>query len=207
MKHIVKVLLVCLLAGGMAPVWGAEIDQPSPWAKASVEKLQAWGRIDASFFKQYQSPMTRQEFAGLSVTLYEALSGKDAPAVSDDMKHTFKDTENIEVLQAWQLGIVGGDGHASYRPSAPVTREEMALMLVKLADKAGKSLQPGDKAMPTFQDAAVSPWAQNAIALCLSQGILNGSENGFLNPQGNVTREQAYKTIVNLMELKSTLNP
>ncbi len=208
MKKIAKALIMILLAGLIIPAWGEEADQPSPWAKESIEKLKAWGRINAACFEKYQVPLARKELAALSVTLFEALSGEAAAGVSDELKHTFKDTEDNDVLQAWQLGIFSGDDNGCFRPEAPVTREEMAKIIIALAEKASKPLEMGTIPLQSYQDStAISPWAENSLRICLSQGIMMGYENHCLEPQGKVTREQGFKMMATLMELKSTLKP
>lgn len=208
MKQIIMIILIGLQCVMIVPVWGAPAEKPSPWAEEPVSKLKAWGRIESGYFAGYQANLTRQEFARLAVTFYEVLSGKKATGVSYELKQPFRDTEDLDVLIAWQLGIVSGDGTGNFKPDTAITREQLAAMVVKLADRAGTPLQIGIKGVPIFEDAStISRWAETPMRICLSQGILDGMANNLLDPKGAVTREQAYKMIAALVELKSTLNP
>lgn len=208
MKHLFRILLTGLIAGILLPVWGASTEQPSLWAQDAVSQLKAWGRIDPALFSHYQSPLSRQELASLCVTVYEGLSGEPTEGVSDELKHTFRDTADLDVLQAWKLGIVSGNDRGYFRPDSPATREDFAVAMVRLAQRAGKSLQLETQSFPKYKDSqAVSPWAKEAVEICLSQGIISGAGDGRLYPKREVTREQGLKMIVALIKLKGTLDP
>ena len=80
------------------------------------------------------------------------------------------------------------------RPDDPVTREELAVMLARMAEHRG-TYAPGkaDYAdLESHPDAgSVSEWAREAVAWAVTEGIMGGSE--YLNPQGTATRAEASK--------------
>ena len=70
-----------------------------------------------------------------------------------------------------------------------MTREQMAAILYRYAQKKGYST--ANRAdLSAFPDhAAVSVWAQDAVSWTVSAGIIGGSD-GRLLPEGNATRAQ-----------------
>jgi len=69
-------------------------------------------------------PITRREFAAVSVKLYENLTGTKAmPAAVNP----FTDTNDMEVLKAYNVGITAGTGDNMFSPRATTAAEEAAL--------------------------------------------------------------------------------
>ena len=99
------------------------------------------------------------------------------------------------VLWAYQTGVVAGTSDTTFSPNAPVTREQIAVLLFEFADKVlgiGGAETPAD--LSAYPDGAqVSSWARDAMADAVALGILNGAEvNGqlWLRPQGQATRAE-----------------
>ena len=136
------------------------------------------------------STLTR---AMVATVLYRAAG---EPAVSGTS--IFTDVEAGQwytnaVIWAQANGIINGYEDNTFRPDNSITREEMAVMLARVAKLNGAEIAP--EAAPNFPDAeAVSDWATEAIAWCVENGIINGM-NGELNPQGLATRAQ-FATIM-----------
>lgn len=88
-------------------------------------------------------------------------------------------------------GIVDGYEDGSFAPEDIVTREQAALILYRYAVYLGYST--GDKNDLTgYQDtAAVSSYALEALRWANAAGIVNGTDDGALLPQGSTTRAQA----------------
>lgn len=77
---------------------------------------------------QFPSDISREEFCELVVVLYEKMSGEKAVVIA---QNPFTDTKNLEVLKAYNLGIVAGKGEGKFAPDDKVTRQELAAMLVR----------------------------------------------------------------------------
>ena len=100
------------------------------------------------------------------------------------------------VLWAYQTGVVAGTGDGTtFDPDLPVTREQIAVILMEYTDRIlniKRTWTPAD--LSTFPDAAsVSDWAKDAMADAVALGLISGASNGgqtYLNPQGSATREQ-----------------
>ena len=88
-----------------------------------------------------------------------------------------------EKARAWAVAEGVSDGT---NPGAVVTREQIAAMLYRYAGS------PAAEETLDFADrGAVSAWAADAMAWAVEEGILTGTPDGRLNPQGTATRAEA----------------
>ena len=99
------------------------------------------------------------------------------------------------VLWAYQTGVVAGTSSTTFEPDLPVTREQIAVILMEYMTrvlKLERTWTPAD--LSTFPDAdSVSDWAKDAMADAVALGLISGASNGgqtYLEPQGSATREQ-----------------
>ena len=99
------------------------------------------------------------------------------------------------VLWAYQTGVVAGTSSTTFEPDRPVTREQIAVILMEYVTrvlKLERTWTPAD--LSTFPDAgSVSDWAKDALADAVALGLISGASNGgqtYLEPQGSATREQ-----------------
>ena len=119
------------------------------------------------------------------------------PKVSGTMPFTdltqnwYKDA----VLWAYQTSVVVGTSATTFEPDLPVTREQIAVILMEYVTKVLKlerTWTPAD--LSVFPDAgSVSEWAKDALADAVALGLISGASNGgqtYLEPQGSATREQ-----------------
>ena len=99
------------------------------------------------------------------------------------------------VLWAYQTGGVSGTSATTFAPDRPVTREQIAVILMEYVTrvlKLERTWTPAD--LSIFPDAgSVSDWAKDAMADAVGLGLISGASNGgqtYLEPQGSATREQ-----------------
>ena len=99
------------------------------------------------------------------------------------------------VLWAYQTEVVSGTSATTFAPDRPVTREQIAVILMEYMTrvlKLERTWTPAD--LSVFPDAgSVSGWAKDALADAVALGLISGASNGgqtYLEPQGSATREQ-----------------
>ena len=99
------------------------------------------------------------------------------------------------ILWAYQTGVVAGTSSTTFEPDLPVTREQIAVILMEYMTrvlKLERTWTPAD--LSIFPDAdSVSDWAKDAMADAVALGLISGASNGgqtYLEPQGSATREQ-----------------
>ena len=95
------------------------------------------------------------------------------------------------VVWASQNNIVSGYTDGTFRPDAPVTREQLASILYRYTLYRGKDVSAGETTSLTgYGDAqTVSNYALPAMRWACGTGILQGA-NGKLSPNGLATRAQ-----------------
>ena len=86
------------------------------------------------------------------------------------------------------LGYLKGDSNGNFRPDAPITRAEMAALLVRFAEPVGEFEPAAD-----FVDVPATHWAYDAIAKAASYGWVNGVGEGRFSPDRPITRAEAAK--------------
>ena len=114
-----------------------------------------------------------------------------ATPFTDLTQNWYKDA----VLWAYQTGVVSGTSATTFAPDLPVTREQIAVILMEYMTrvlKLERTWTPAD--LSVFPDAgSVSGWAKDALADAVVLGLISGASNGgqtYLEPQGSATREQ-----------------
>ena len=113
------------------------------------------------------------------------LAGTGAPSYAT--AQTFSDIEGhwaASAITEWaSYGVVSGDG-TTFRPDDTLTRAELAVIL-------GKLMGYRQAAENTFSDLNDHAWYAQAVLKANAAGVLYGDNNGNVEPEGNVTREQA----------------
>jgi hypothetical protein len=123
------------------------------------------------------------------------------PAVGDSTG--FNDVPTTHWAAAWikQLaveGITGGCGGGNYCPGTAVTRDQMAVFLLK--SEHGSSFAP-PAASGVFTDVPTSHWAAAWIEQLAAEGITGGCGTGTYCPGTPVTRDQMAVFLVRTFAL------
>ncbi len=172
------------------------------------------GIIPANRRTLYKNAISRSEFCDLIVSMIQASTNgtidsfmaEKGVSVQDGR---FSDTNSRNVLCAAALGIVNGRTSNTFAPDKPITRQEAAAMLSRLADCMGYS-NTAEKL--EFTDTkSLAGWAQEGIAKVSgitdptnSKRVMNGTGSNKFSPFGTYTREQAYMTISRLFHALSS---
>ena len=119
------------------------------------------------------------------------------PAVTGETPFTdlTSDWYQNAVLWAYQTGVVAGTSATTFAPEKPVTREQIAVILMGYADMVQHlkhTWTPAD--LSAFPDGGqVSDWARDAMADAVALGLISGAQTKdgtLLLPQNSATREQ-----------------
>ena len=137
------------------------------------------------------------------VTVLWRYAGKPTEGAS-----TFSDVPNgkwYSAAVAWAAhnGVVNGVGDNRFDPDGKITREQMAVILFRYANKLERNTEKrGD--FDRFADAsAVSSYATDALRWAVAEGIVGGSKDGGalrLNPQGSATRAEVATLLMRYIE-------
>lgn len=130
--------------------------------------------------------------------LFYNLEGK--PAVTGDS--AFSDVASSHwavdaITWAAENEVVAGIGGNLYDPDSNVTREQFAQMLYNYAQYKGYDLTANGDLTQFPDDGSISFWAETALGWANGNGLINGHENGTIDPQGSAIRAQAASIMAN----------
>jgi len=165
----------------------SKLKDVSNWAKADIEYASSIGLTKPVQSSSFTKNITREQFSEIAVKLYEALTGKTASAAT---ANPFKDTDNPEILKAFQLGIVKGTSQQQFSPQALITREQLATMLMRVLEQTGKSISSGTAKKFADQNK-FSVYAVDAINYMSSIDVIKGITATTFEPKQNASIEQA----------------
>ena len=163
------------------------------WAHAGIDYCVSNGLMYGVGGSRF-APQTATTRAQIVQILY-SLSGSPSVSGAAPFTDLTQDWYKNAVRWAYQTGVVSGMSAKTFAPNAPVTREQIAVILIGYAQKVlgvSRTWTPAD--LSRYPDASrVSAWAHNALADTVSLGLISGTLRGgqaYLDPQGSATREQ-----------------
>ncbi|UVI30817.1 S-layer homology domain-containing protein [Paenibacillus spongiae] len=167
-------------------------EPPSYWAVKDIQEAKE-SRIAPGWVEgHYRGAITRAQFSEMIVLLYEAVTGRELP---DPGSNPFRDTRNYYVGQAYELGVIKGTSRNTFSPSAPISREQLAVMVYNMLIKAGFRDKLQTSGIPTFADSKkIAAWSEDAVGILAASGLMQGSEyknNVWFMPKQTTSIEQA----------------
>ena len=180
-------------AGGCPSAGFTDVPGEDNWAHAGIDYCVANGLMSGVGGNQF-APKKTTTRAQIVQILYN-LEGEPRVYGSTPFTDLTNDWYKDAILWAYQTGVVAGTSGTTFDPDLPVTREQIAVILMEYTSRVLglKNLcTPAD--LSRYPDAgSVSDWAKNAMADAVALGLISGASNGgqtCLEPQGSATREQ-----------------
>lgn len=170
-----------------APVKAALKDISGHWAEANISRLVEAGAVGGYPGGCFEpdNTITRAEFAAILVNAFK-LEPKSGEVFNDTSGHWARDS----IKTAAANGIVSGYSENSFGPNDPITRQQMAVMISRVAN-----LSDGEG--KTFADSnQIADWAQAAVAAVSGGNIISGYPDNTFRPQAYATRAEAVTVIV-----------
>ena len=175
--------------------------KPGSWYEQSVQYATEHGLMNGTGTNTFEpeSTMTR----AMLVTVLWRYANAPKPGANP-----FTDVPNGKwytdaVAWAAENGVVNGVGDGKFEPDGSVTREQMATILYRYAQKVGIDTSKHTE-LSAFPDASrVSAYARAPMQWIVAEGVIGGSrENGqdWLNPQGNATRAEVATILMRFIE-------
>lgn len=195
-------LALCL--GLHTPVLAADpaamTDISEHWAQSTIQWSMEEGLFNGTTDTTFEpdSPITR----GMFVTVLSRLEGiNEADYPADYLSTLYTDVDSSQyyapaIKWATLYGIVNGMGDGSFHPNEPVTREQMAAMVIRYGSNCNYNLGTVQEPDPgEFTDLYdISDFAAGHVASLKATGILKGNPNGdgtyFFAPRANATRAE-----------------
>jgi len=171
----------------------------SEWATSELEEAAELGLIpEVLQGADLTQSITRAEFAAVAVKVFENLTATKAiPAIVDP----FTDTDDTEVLKAYNANIMVGTSATAFSPDVLLNREQCATALTRVfkrvtipgwtyATDAEYTLDY-IKPAPFADDDKISSWAKDSVYFMAANEIILGTGNNMFSPRAITSEEQA----------------
>jgi hypothetical protein len=179
---------------------GNPSDTYGHWAEGQILAGINYGYIDGypdGAFKP-ESTITRAEFVKIvnrakNYTAMTNIPFRDVPV---------NEWYFQEVQKAYQAAYIAGDNEGNFNPGSQITRQEVAVILNRIAPGGDTSY-----ALNGVNDAnRIDEWALPAVKAVYSRGYITGNDEGNFNPLSPLKRCEAV-TIINRVLGVSPLQP
>lgn len=154
------------------------------------------GKEEGKFMPEEQ--ITREEF----VTILLRSIGEEA-----ESKETgFSDVQKSDwfsgcVEKARELGLVKGYADGSFGAGQEITRQDMAVLLLKAAEITEKELPVLASPQKFIDDGQIADYAKTAVTKLQQAKIINGMEDGSFAPNRYATRAEAAQILFSILSL------
>lgn len=197
-SRCMALLLTAALLCALAPAYaGAAVfsDVPSgAWYASAVQELVNRGIMNGKGANTFapNGTLTRGEF----VTMLARTALSEGELGQYTYRGIFSDVPqkhwaNRYVNWASSAGVVGGVGNGKFEPEKRLTRQDMAVMVVKYARATGLDL-PAVNGPKMFLDyRSISSYAADSVTKCQRAGVIDGYGDMTFRPKGVAKRSEA----------------
>lgn len=166
------------------------------WAQAAIQYVYDNGLMtgvsDTAFAPE--ATTTRAMIVSMLARMENVTSAADAGFADV----TASDWYATAVNWAAANGIVNGISDDTFAPNDPITREQLAAMLMNYAQWKGQDTS----ARADLSDYTDQPstWAEDVVSWAVAEGLLAGVTDDQLQPQGQATRAQVAAILERFLE-------
>ena len=178
------------------------MDETCPIAKFSDTTIDFWWHdgIHYCLANGLMKGVSDTEFApngttsrAMIVTILWRLEGEKVANYAMSFSDVAEDMWYTEPIRwAASEGIVLGYDDGTYKPDKAITREELAAILYRYAQKKGEGFVGESMFLMPFEDLSeISDWASEAVRWCFMKGIILGRTETTFVPKATATRAEA----------------
>lgn len=185
---------------GVVDIYSPSFDSPvsfvdirNHWAKNDVDLMSAAGIINGNGNMLFEpdKPITRAEFCAFTIRVFSLAPLYYSGGYKDvgvwDWYAGVAET-------ASKYNIAVGNGEGRFYPMAPITREEMCVMVMRALRLAGFNVSDSDITVFSDRDS-ISPWAVSFVGGAVKCGIISGRDDNRFAPQENASRAEAVAAL------------
>ncbi len=190
-KLLCQILIIALVfsAIGFVPAFAVSAMQEA------VDFVQTNGLWKASGIFSPEQAATRAETASVMANFLSDVEMEYSGEYADVSE---LDIYAPDIALATNLGIITGAG-GNFRPNSPITRQELAVMLVRAYEAAGVEIHDTNYFTELMMDYdQIGDWAKSAVTDVLENGIMVSGLKKKFNPNGTVTRGELAEYVYDL---------
>ncbi len=173
-------------------------DIKNSWAKKEIENMAAMGYVEGynGMFRPFDN-ITRAEFTTLIVKVLRIdLNDSVSVTLFKDVKSNDWYSKYIET--AYNIGLIKGYEDGTFKPNAPITRQEIASIIGPLLN-SNLSENDADEILSHFSDN-VDDYANISAAKCVKAEIIKGLPNNLFAGSKNASRAEAAVMILRFLK-------
>ena len=158
---------------------------PNAWYKDAVQYAYDNGLMTGTSATEFapEATTTRAMIVSILARL-EGVERAEAAGFADVNDEWYATAVNW----AANVGVVNGYEDNTFRPNQPITREQLAAILMNYANYKGQDVS--NRADLTSYTDQPSAWANEAMQWAVAEGLISGVTNDELQPQASATRAQ-----------------
>ncbi|QOS79802.1 glycosyl hydrolase 53 family protein [Paenibacillus sp. JNUCC31] len=178
--------------------------QSFSWAMKEVQNLYGKGIITGMTDTRFNpaGELTRAQFLQMIIKgIGESRLPDTSTSALADVKSDQWYSDSVRL--GLEMGIVQGRADGSFAANERITREDMAVMLnraIQVMTKNERSTISTSSSTGFKDNAEISEYAKQAVALMQEQGMLNGMADGNFAPKQNANRAQGAVAVARMME-------
>lgn len=173
------------------------IDVPkTEWYASAVSFLASKNIITGKGEGQFspKANITRAEIVAILANMAGADLSKYKSASFNDVKSTDWFMPAVEWANA--IGLVSGTGDKTFSPNAPISRQDLAVMLTAYARIVANFKLPVENALNVFSDqSTIASYANASIDAMQRAGFISGKPGNQFDPRGKATRAEVAKIL------------
>ncbi|MCR8660129.1 discoidin domain-containing protein [Paenibacillus endoradicis] len=201
-KHIISADVTHFSKYGVREYNKVFTDVPTThWAYHALKVLSARHIVSGVSATEF-SPSgitTRAEFVALLTRSLGLQASKENKQFSDV---NTTDWFAKDVATAYEAGLIRGVTETKFAPNSTITREEMAILMVRAYEYVNGKQTSGENHLTVLHDQGqISSWANAGVNSAIELGLMKGKSTSIFAPQERATRAEAAQAMFNLLKL------
>ena len=169
---------------------------PNAWYKDAVQYAYDHGLMTGVSDTEFAPEATTTR--AMIVSILARLEGVESAQAAGFADVDDNDWYATAVNWAANVGVVNGYEDNTFRPNQPITREQLAAILMNYAAYKGQDVS-ARASLDNYTDQP-STWAEETMSWAVAEGLISGVTNDELRPQGNATRAQVAAILQRFLE-------
>jgi hypothetical protein len=173
------------------------------WAREQIEFISSKGIAAGTGAGNFEPArkVTREEFTKMVVSML-GIRADDVQKTQFDDDSSISSWAKGYIKKAKELGIINGYDGNSIKPRQAITREEMAVILIRALQQQKKIKLVEDINDLRFTDTkTISSWARNYMTTAVNYELIKGQPGNVLESKSSATRAETAVVIFRAFQL------
>lgn len=173
----------------------------SSWAYQYIKPLYDIGMYDEISVFNPTANTTRLEFVKMLYKLHLVLGGEENLRIGSGFTDIPAGSSGFDaVMWAVDSGVTSGVGGGRFEPAAPVTREQCAEFLVRMARADSISLVKRKNASLFKDSFRISKYARSSVTACQMADVINGNNTGKFMPKNSASCQESAAMVCKFLD-------